>query len=851
MPGAAHEKHYLARSDRIHRSSNPRPRVELPRGVLGRGARRARVKRRADRGHLQEVLAARRRAAGGGRPRPARAALAHAAARASRRSRRPGRAGPRRQGGHRGLGAGRRRRPAPDDGRDPGRAHGGARQQGNPGDGRTAHDGRCAGARREAPAGRFRAQRGLPVPGRPQPDRRPPHSPHGVRGAVPRDAEGAPGDRHGRRRAPASDVEDGGEDHDRLGHLDEQGARGDRGALAVRRRVRSGASRRAPDGRVHRRLRDRPAGRGRHGRADPLRAHVSRAAAGADRAARSGAGRPAHVLRARPRQVPVSATCARRARLSQLGTGGAQRRQRGCGGGVPRPTHRLQRDRRADRERAQLLARGRARLDRGVRGRRRRDPGRRPERHRRAPGRSPLMSVLVFLADRVGVFIVVLGILILIHELGHFFVARWTGVGVERFSIGFGPVLARWRGPETEYCLSAIPMGGYVKMMGDENALEGGGSPVVDPHKAFAMKPLWARFLIVFAGPGMNFVLAWVIFTVLLASVGRPVWPAVLGRVTADGPAAAAGLQTGDDVTAIDGRPIQYWEDLERATASSDGRPLRLTIKRGGEQREVQVTPRRIVTRDPLCKESREVWKLGTGPQVTPQVGMVSPDSPAERAGLRIGDVVAGVGGQPVFTSDELTQAIQQAGGKPIDVVVQREGKPLTLSVTANKVKEKSETGQDVENWRIGVILASKVVRSERYNPVAAAGYGAAKTWELTALTVKVLWKFVKLELPLSNLGGPIQIATESHRQRQEGLAQLAGFTAFISVNLAVLNLLPVPMLDGGHLLFFVIEGILGRPVSLKKREAAQQLGLVLLLLLMVFAIYNDLVRIDAFRIFR
>src|SRR5262249_14471553 len=343
-------------------------------------------------------------------------------------------------------------------------------------------------------------------------------------------------------------------------------------------------------------------------------------------------------------------------------------------------------------------------------------------------------SVIVFLADRVGVFIVVLGILILIHELGHFFVARWTGVGVERFSIGFGPVLARWRGTETEYCLSAIPMGGYVKMMGEENPFEGGGSPVIDPQKAFAMKPLWARFLIVFAGPGMNFVLAWVIFTVLLASggrgvisvragvsspargasAGRPVGPAVLARATADGPAAAAGLQTGDVVTAIDGRPIQYWEDLERATASSDGRPLRLTIKRGAEQRDTQVTPRRIVTRDPLFKESHEVWSLGSGPQVTPQVGMVSPDSPAERAGLRCGDIVAGVGGQPVFTSDELTQAIQQAGGKPIEIVVQRDGKPQTLSVTANKVKEKSETGQDVENWRIGVILASKVVRSER-----------------------------------------------------------------------------------------------------------------------------------------
>src|SRR5262249_7499997 len=155
------------------------------------------------------------------------------------------------------------------------------------------------------------------------------------------------------------------------------------------------------------------------------------------------------------------------------------------------------------------------------------------------------------------------------------------------------------------------------------------------------------------------------------------------------------------------------------------------------------------------------------------------------------------------------------------------------------------------ERGGVGVSGASRVGRPGRYTRGAAAVSGPAKPGELTALRVKVLWKFVKPALPLSNLGGPIQIATESHRQRQEGLPQLAGFTAFISVNLAVLNLLPVPMLDGGHLLFFVIEGILGRPVSLKKREAAQQLGLVLLLLLMVFAIYNDLVRIDAFRIFR
>jgi len=457
------------------------------------------------------------------------------------------------------------------------------------------------------------------------------------------------------------------------------------------------------------------------------------------------------------------------------------------------------------------------------------------------------MSTITTLAT----FIVVIGILILVHEFGHFIVARWTGVGVERFSIGFGPVLARWRGPETEYCLSAIPMGGYVKMVGEENPLEGGGAPVYDPAKAFSLKPLWARFLIVFAGPGMNLVLAVVVFSAVLAVIGRPVWPAVIGRVADDGPAMAAGLRTGDTIIAVDGRPVSYWEDLDHAVARSAGRPLQLTVTRGSDQRIIAVTPRRMTTRDPIFKEAREVWDLGAGPQLTPQIGSFIPGSAAERAGLQAGDLNLEIGGQPVFTPEEITQAIQKRGGQPFEMTVQRGETRQRLSVTAISQKEKNPTGGEVEVWRIGVGIVMKSVRYERYNPLQAMGYGTVRTWDMTVLTAKGLWKLVTLQLPLSNLGGPIQIAAEGERQRREGLPSLAQFTAIISVNLAVLNLLPVPMLDGGHLLFFVIEGILGRPVSLKKREAAQQLGLVLLLLLMVFAIYNDLVRIDAFRIFR
>ena len=448
-------------------------------------------------------------------------------------------------------------------------------------------------------------------------------------------------------------------------------------------------------------------------------------------------------------------------------------------------------------------------------------------------------------------FVLVIGILILIHELGHFIVARLCGVGVERFSIGFGPVLLRWRGKETEYCLSAIPMGGYVKMMGEESPLEGAPAVAYDAEKAFALKSLPARFLIVFAGPGMNFVLAALIFTVVLATIGRPVWPAVLGRVAEGGPAAAAGLRTGDLVTRVDGSRVSHWEDLDRAIAGSQGRALALTVQRGPAEQTLTVTPRRTVVRDPIFRDPKDAWELGAGPQLTPQIGAVNPGSPAERAGLRGGDLVVAVAGQPVFTPDELMQAIQKRGGQTFDLTVERAGRQERVAVTATAVKEKGPTGQDIEIGRIGVGIITQVVRYEAYNPVVAVWYGGIRTWEMTALTAKGLWKVVSRQIDSSNLGGPIQIAAEAGRQAKEGVASLALFTAIISVNLALLNLLPVPMLDGGHLFFFVIEAVLGRPLSLKKREAAQQLGFVLLMLLMVYALYNDLVRIDAFKIFR
>jgi regulator of sigma E protease len=444
-------------------------------------------------------------------------------------------------------------------------------------------------------------------------------------------------------------------------------------------------------------------------------------------------------------------------------------------------------------------------------------------------------------------FVIVIGILILIHELGHFLVARLVGVGVERFSIGFGPVLLRWRGKETEYCLSAIPMGGYVKMLGEENPLEGGASLPYDPKKAFALKPLWARFLIVFAGPGMNFVLAALIVAVVLATVGRPVWPPAVGLVTESGPAAAAGLRSGDVITAIDGRPMSYWEDVDRAVAASEGRPLQLTVKRGDTTQVITVTPQRTTVQDPILRETKTAWDIGAGPQSVPQISSVAAGSPAEAAGLQPGDVVISIGGKRVHNAEDLVQTIRAHPRQTLPIEIERDGRRRTVNVTPNAEDEKTASGETVRIGRIQAGIGSKAVTFVAYNPAQAFWHGVTWTKDMTVITIKGFWKLVVGTIDRSNIGGPIQIASMADQQAREGLGPLAMFTAIISVNLAVLNLLPVPMLDGGHLLFFVLEAVLGRPLSLRKREAAQQLGFVLLMLLMVYALYNDVVRLNWF----
>ena len=348
--------------------------------------------------------------------------------------------------------------------------------------------------------------------------------------------------------------------------------------------------------------------------------------------------------------------------------------------------------------------------------------------------------------------IVVLGLLIFVHELGHFLACKRVGVGVLRFSLGFGPTLLTKRSGETEYCISAIPLGGYVKMVGQEDDGSDPDPATVDQPNSFAVKPLWARAFIVVAGPLGNLVFAALLFSILFAT-GVPVVTSRVGEVKENMPAAAAGLVTGDDIVAVGERPISRWEDLSNAIRESEGKPVTLTVRRDGADRQVTITP-----------EATE--------------------------------------GKTIF------------------------GEPMPIYV-------------------IGVGPSDQFV-TERSNPIVAIGQGIAKTGELCWLTVLTIVKLFQAVVPASNLGGPLMIMKMAGEQAHQGLPSLLYFMAILSINLGVLNLLPIPILDGGHLLFMGIEKVLGRPLEIRQREIAQQVGMFLLISLMGFALYNDLHRIVA-----
>lgn len=345
-------------------------------------------------------------------------------------------------------------------------------------------------------------------------------------------------------------------------------------------------------------------------------------------------------------------------------------------------------------------------------------------------------------------FIIVLGVLIFFHELGHFLVARLFGVGVEKFSLGFGPRLVGKTIGMTDYRISLIPLGGYVKMVGEEPDAE------IEPYlipKSFTHKSVLKRFFIVAAGPLFNLLLAVIIFFLVFQFSGTYVLRPLVGEVDTPSPAARAGLQKDDLILAIDGKAVASWE--------------------------------------------------------------------------------------------EMAAQIAESGGQSLAVEVERAGQRLTLELQPELKTTQNLFGEDVQRYIIGIRSAGDVI-PQKVSFLNAVQMSFARTWEITELTVLSVVKLIQGKLPATTLGGPIKIAQMAGAQAREGMMNLMVFTAVISINLGILNFLPIPVLDGGHLLFFTIEMISRRPVSIKVREIAQQFGIFLLILLMIFVIYNDIINL-------
>jgi regulator of sigma E protease len=434
--------------------------------------------------------------------------------------------------------------------------------------------------------------------------------------------------------------------------------------------------------------------------------------------------------------------------------------------------------------------------------------------------------------------IILLGILIFVHELGHFLFAKLANVKVLKFSLGFGPrVLGRKYG-ETEYQISAVPLGGYVKMLGEES-----GDEITDEDRARAynLQPVWKRILIVLAGPVFNIIFAAFVFASISVS-GVPVPYPDIGKVAGESPAERAGLMTGDRVVSINGKEIRSWDEIDTAANKTSGKPLLFKVKRDGTVVDLQVAPERKPEKD-IFGEERETWYIGISPLLYPDVGEVTKGSPAEKAGLRKGDRVVAIGETPLKTWQDMTGIIHESPDKPLRFKIKRDDRVIEVVITPEKSTIPAPGGEKKEIGLIGVRPQGNDF-IKRYGPAEAVYFGVTKTWEVSVLTFVSIIKLIQRIIPAETIGGPILIFQMAGQQAAHGPLSFFSFLAIISINLGVLNLLPIPMLDGGHILFLGIEAVRGKPLNEKVIMVAQRVGLAMILTLMIFAFYNDVMRL-------
>jgi regulator of sigma E protease len=448
------------------------------------------------------------------------------------------------------------------------------------------------------------------------------------------------------------------------------------------------------------------------------------------------------------------------------------------------------------------------------------------------------------LTQKVWWFLIVLGVLVSFHELGHFLVARWVGVRVLKFSLGFGPKLFGRQIGETEYLISAVPLGGYVKLFGEEEA------EITAPEerrRSFAHQKLSNKMLIVAAGPGFNFILAYVIFAGWLAT-GAPLFVPTFKDLTPDveamkpgSPAAQAGIQVGDRIIRVNDRDIATRSELLDAVAKSNGQPITLDVRRDGQVKTIVLTPATIHLQEGGKEETS--YHIGIE-ETAPVITAVMAGSPAMTAGFKEGDRVMAIEGQEIHTWAEMTGLVKDNANRPLTFQVRRDGQGISITVTPAAEKTVVD-GKAVEVGKIGISGPGRsIIKSS--NPVTALVDGLKATWGWTELTAVGIYKMIAGEISSKNIGGPLTIANISGEAAAQGVSSVVFLIAILSINLGVLNLLPIPILDGGHLLFFAIEAVLRKPLGERQREIAQQVGLLLLVGIMVFAFWNDIERLIA-----
>ena len=427
--------------------------------------------------------------------------------------------------------------------------------------------------------------------------------------------------------------------------------------------------------------------------------------------------------------------------------------------------------------------------------------------------------------------IAILGILVFVHELGHFTVAKLAGVKVLKFSLGFGPRLLSRQWGETEYMICAIPLGGYVLMLGEGGGVEGEAVEPLpgDEGRSFAAKSVGIRSLIIAAGPLTNLILPFLVLPLAyMLGVSVPAYieqPAVPGHIVTGSPAAGAGFQANDRIVAINDSPVTTWESANNILLSHAGTTLKIEVRRAEEPLSLALADGGI---DGLMA-------LGLLPPQEAVIGTLAPGMPADKAGLKVGDRIVAIDSQTVTSWYDLKELIRAGKGSGQIFQIQRaDGTLETLTLTA-QVKD--------GEYIVGISPQMQTIE-KRYAPLAAIRAGWSRTHELIELTYLFIGKLFTGHVSSDNIGGPISVVQIAGQAAQTDVASIFLIHAFLSIQLGILNLLPIPILDGGHLFFNLIEVIIRRPLSLRVREIAQQVGLALLLLLMLLAFYNDITRL-------